>query len=378
MIKKCHLCHEWYRGKCVKAARDILKEDDLYTCPTCVYRLKMPRNASQPTKLEDLQIWQDELDNLPSPPNEDEALGSIIDNAQTDRDYTKPIIQSDVPTTPEEVDTTGVLDNVSPQCNSYSPSTGKGKDSDKVAEESGTIAKVRARNVEDCLPPTVDSRPPKDGFNSEEGHGSGMIGPLLVRAHERDLTLCAPPPKETVSMYEVLHKKFDMTTLYTKTYTPLSYLKDPKYAYLSQAPTANDNGEDGDEMEIVAERVVDSHNSLVGDNEETQSGNAKHVSKGFEAKTAHNSTFGNNASLNPHIYQDGIGPIPQNIQDVIQTIKGCKKNVRNLPRRSYLHKALPEHFTFNRGFIKQASPLLGYYGDSRLFTIDEWYYPRYM
>ena len=104
MMIECELCHEWYHGKCLKIARGKVKEDDKYTCPICDYRLKIPRDASRP-KLEDLQAWQDELDTLPFQPDEDDALGAIIDDAQTYRDFIKPIIHSDVPTTPEEVDT---------------------------------------------------------------------------------------------------------------------------------------------------------------------------------------------------------------------------------------------------------------------------------
>ena len=104
MMIECELCHEWYHGKCLKIARGKVKEDDKYTCPICDYRLKIPRDATRP-RLEDLTGWLDEVDGLPFQPEEDETLNNIIDDAQNYREFIKPIIHSDVPTTPEEVDT---------------------------------------------------------------------------------------------------------------------------------------------------------------------------------------------------------------------------------------------------------------------------------
>ncbi|KAL1297760.1 hypothetical protein AAFC00_006297 [Neodothiora populina] len=85
MMIECELCHEWYHGKCLKIARGKVKEDDKYTCPVCDWRVKIPRDAARP-KLEDLQRWQDELENLPFQPEEEETLASIIDTAQAFRD----------------------------------------------------------------------------------------------------------------------------------------------------------------------------------------------------------------------------------------------------------------------------------------------------
>ena len=104
MMIECELCHEWYHGKCLKIARGKVKEDDKYTCPICDWRLKIPRDAARP-KLEELQSWHDELEGLPFQPEEEEALTAILDDAQNYRDFIKPIIHSDVPTTHEEIDT---------------------------------------------------------------------------------------------------------------------------------------------------------------------------------------------------------------------------------------------------------------------------------
>ncbi|KAK3704613.1 hypothetical protein LTR37_013712 [Vermiconidia calcicola] len=104
MMIECEVCHEWYHGKCLKIARGKVKEDDKYTCPICDWRIKIPRDAARP-KLEDLQAWQDELEGLPFQPDEEETLTGITDHAQNYREFIKPIIHSDIPTTPEEVDT---------------------------------------------------------------------------------------------------------------------------------------------------------------------------------------------------------------------------------------------------------------------------------
>jgi histone demethylase JARID1 len=102
MMIECELCHEWYHGKCLKIARGKVKEDDKYTCPICDWRVKIPRDAARP-KLEDLQIWLDELETLPFQPEEEQTLTSICDQGQAFRDFIKPFVEPSVPTTPEDV-----------------------------------------------------------------------------------------------------------------------------------------------------------------------------------------------------------------------------------------------------------------------------------
>lgn len=104
MMIECEVCHEWYHGKCLKIARGKVKEDDKYTCPICDWRTKIPRDAARP-KLEDLQAWQDELETLPFQPEEENTLFLICDEAQEYRNFIKPIIHADMPSTYEEVDT---------------------------------------------------------------------------------------------------------------------------------------------------------------------------------------------------------------------------------------------------------------------------------
>lgn len=75
-----------YHGKCLKIARGKVKEDDKYTCPICDYRVKIPRDATRP-KLEDLQLWQDEIPGLPFQPEEEDTLESLIDHGTKFREY---------------------------------------------------------------------------------------------------------------------------------------------------------------------------------------------------------------------------------------------------------------------------------------------------
>lgn len=78
-----------YHGKCLKIARGKVKDDEKYTCPVCDWRVKIPRDAARP-KLEDLQLWQDEISHLPFQPDEEEILSKIIDNAQDFRTHVAP------------------------------------------------------------------------------------------------------------------------------------------------------------------------------------------------------------------------------------------------------------------------------------------------
>ncbi|KAH7413832.1 PLU-1-like protein-domain-containing protein [Phaeosphaeria sp. MPI-PUGE-AT-0046c] len=91
MMIECELCHEWYHGKCLKMARGKVKEDDRYTCPICDYRVKIPRDATRP-KLEDLQRWQEMLQDLPFQPEEEETLQSLIGHGTKFREYVSQYI----------------------------------------------------------------------------------------------------------------------------------------------------------------------------------------------------------------------------------------------------------------------------------------------
>jgi histone demethylase JARID1 len=92
-----------YHGKCLKIARGKVKEDDKYTCPICDYRVKIPRDATRP-KLEDLQLWQDELSGLPFQPEEEETLESLIDHGTKFRDYVAQYINP-LMSSPDELTT---------------------------------------------------------------------------------------------------------------------------------------------------------------------------------------------------------------------------------------------------------------------------------
>ena len=75
-----------YHAKCLKLARGKVKETEMFTCPICDWRVKIPRDAARP-KLEDLQAWQDEVDGLPFQPEEEDLLNRIVGRAQAFRDF---------------------------------------------------------------------------------------------------------------------------------------------------------------------------------------------------------------------------------------------------------------------------------------------------
>ncbi|KAK5119916.1 hypothetical protein LTR85_007242 [Meristemomyces frigidus] len=104
MMIECEICHEWYHGKCLKIARGKVKEDDKYTCPVCDWRVKIPRDAARP-KLEELQNWLAELDTLPFQPEEEHVLTTIVQHGTAYRDFLRPFINPENPTTPEEIET---------------------------------------------------------------------------------------------------------------------------------------------------------------------------------------------------------------------------------------------------------------------------------
>jgi len=92
-----------YHSKCLKIARGKVKGDDQFTCPICDYRVKIPRDATRP-KLEDLQIWQDELSSLPFQPEEEETLDSLIEHGTKFREFVAQYINP-VMSSPEELTT---------------------------------------------------------------------------------------------------------------------------------------------------------------------------------------------------------------------------------------------------------------------------------
>ncbi len=80
-----------YHSKCLKIARGKMKEYEIFTCPICDWRVKIPRDAARP-KLEDLQYWADEMPNLPFQPEEEDILNRIIEKAQAFRDFLQQFI----------------------------------------------------------------------------------------------------------------------------------------------------------------------------------------------------------------------------------------------------------------------------------------------
>ncbi|KAJ9661694.1 hypothetical protein H2198_001870 [Neophaeococcomyces mojaviensis] len=86
LMIECEICHDWYHAKCLKLARGKVKEYEMFTCPICDWRVKIPRDAARP-KLEDLQSWADEMPTLPFQPDEEDLLNRIVDKAQAFREF---------------------------------------------------------------------------------------------------------------------------------------------------------------------------------------------------------------------------------------------------------------------------------------------------
>ncbi|KAI9874760.1 MAG: hypothetical protein M1823_007615, partial [Watsoniomyces obsoletus] len=86
LMIECEICHDWYHAKCLKLARGKVKETEMFTCPICDWRVKIPRDAARP-KLDDLQAWQDEIADLPFQPEEEDLLNRIVGRAQAFRDF---------------------------------------------------------------------------------------------------------------------------------------------------------------------------------------------------------------------------------------------------------------------------------------------------
>ena len=71
-------------------------------------------------------------------------------------------------------------------------------------------------------------------------------------------------------------------------------------------------------------------------------------------------------------FQNGTALIPEEIQDLCKRIKACKLNKSGLPLHTELRSALSEQFSSRAGVLKSKSPLLRWFGDTRLFSEREW------
>lgn len=78
----------------------------------------------------------------------------------------------------------------------------------------------------------------------------------------------------------------------------------------------------------------------------------------------------------PNAHHKGAEPIPEHIFALCKQIKNCKTNGNNLPIRSNLKRELPEHFNARSRTLKKGSPLLHWFGDTRLLSEKEWIHLR--
>jgi hypothetical protein len=90
-MRRSKLTLSRYHCKCLKTAPSKFKDVDNYSCPICDWRVKIPRDAARP-KLEDLQAWAAEMEELPFQPEEEGVLKSIIQQASDFREVLKPYL----------------------------------------------------------------------------------------------------------------------------------------------------------------------------------------------------------------------------------------------------------------------------------------------
>ena len=72
----------------------------------------------------------------------------------------------------------------------------------------------------------------------------------------------------------------------------------------------------------------------------------------------------------------GTEPIPEEIQDLCKQIRSFKTNKSNLRMRMELKRNLPQHFNARSRTLKKTSSLLRHFGDTRLFSKEEWNHLR--
>lgn len=72
-------------------------------------------------------------------------------------------------------------------------------------------------------------------------------------------------------------------------------------------------------------------------------------------------------------YRPFTAQILQPIQNIANTINTLKMNKSGFPYRNQL-KAIPQHFQQNNSCLRYNSTLWAWYGDTRLFTRQMWYY----
>ena len=75
------------------------------------------------------------------------------------------------------------------------------------------------------------------------------------------------------------------------------------------------------------------------------------------------------------IFEEGTALIPEQIKTLCNQISSSKRHPHNdLLVRIELTRTMPEHFNPAIGTLKSVSPLNKWYGDTRLFSREEWLY----
>lgn len=79
-------------------------------------------------------------------------------------------------------------------------------------------------------------------------------------------------------------------------------------------------------------------------------------------------------NLNDIEFKDGTAPIPAEINNLSLRIHACDHHSNHMPVKQQLKNKLKEHFYMSSAHLKPISPLYKWFGDTRLFSKEEWVY----
>lgn len=121
----------------------------------------------------------------------------------------------------------------------------------------------------------------------------------------------------------------------------------------------------------------------------TSNSAAPPISTGHNLTTENSANVHNQTSTTPQVqspltpfrsyrnqkFEDGTAAIPDAIHELCKQIRGCKRHKSTLlPVRLDLRTHMPDHFLSSNGTMRSGSPLNEWFGDTRLFTREEWLY----
>lgn len=93
IVSCCNLLLTRYHGKCLKFGRNKGKAySEKFVCPVCDWRVPITREAQRP-RVEDLERWLNQAENLPLLPDEVSSLKNIVKKAREFRSALLPLLK---------------------------------------------------------------------------------------------------------------------------------------------------------------------------------------------------------------------------------------------------------------------------------------------